>query len=154
VSGSKERWRINNRLPQRSFRFALTSAYVNMRGMADDIVTSHSPAVPPIDPAALTMGLKRLRRRRWYLWSVILVYLPLMSSTLRLSPVFQVRATVFGAWFVLLLVTALVAALVRCPRCGNYFHVHGMTFLCLRQCLHCQLHVCQDKKSRGVESAE
>lgn len=108
-----------------------------MRRMSDDL-----------DDLRITKGMKLLRRRRWYLWSVILIYLPLMWATLRLTPVFSVRAAVFAAWFVLLLVTALLAALVRCPRCGNYFHVHGMTFLCLRQCLHCQLHVNDDKGAR------
>jgi hypothetical protein len=115
--------------------------------MSDDF---HTPpaAAPPEDPAALAKGLKLVRRRRWSLWSVILLYLPLMWITLRISTSFQMTAAVFAGWFLLLLVTALIAALAPCPRCGNYFHVHGMTFLCLRQCLHCQLHICQDKKSR------
>jgi hypothetical protein len=35
--------------------------------------------------------------------------------------------------------------LSKCPRCGNYFHLHGMTLLILRKCLHCQLHINADK---------
>jgi hypothetical protein len=125
-----------------------------MRSMTEN---RESPAVtgnPPSEYVDLAPGLKRLRRRRWYLWSTILIYLPLMWSTLGLSSSFQVRAAVFATWFCLLLTTALIAALARCPACGNYFHVHGMTFLCLRQCLHCQLHVCRDKKSSSVRGEE
>jgi hypothetical protein len=110
---------------------------------------SESPAAPTV--AELSPGLRRIRRRRWSLWSVILLYLPLMWSTLHISSSFPVRAAVFAGWFLLLLGTALVAALARCPACGNYFHVHGLTFLCLRQCLHCRLHVCQDKRTSCEE---
>lgn len=122
-----------------------------MRGMTNDIETLSDPPSLPNDPTALALGLKRIRRRRWYLWSVILIYLPLMWTTLRLSSSFNSAATVFAGWFVLLLVTAMVAATARCPSCGNYFHVHGMTFLCLRQCLHCQLHVCHDKRDKSSQ---
>jgi hypothetical protein len=34
--------------------------------------------------------------------------------------------------------------LSKCPRCGNYFHLHGMTLLVLRKCLHCQLHISEN----------
>lgn len=53
--------------------------------------------------------------------------------------------TAFLTWLALLMVTALWAAVCRCPRCGNYFHVNGMTMLFLRRCLHCQLHINADR---------
>lgn len=94
-------------------------------------------------------GLRIIRRRRWYLWGVIFIYLPLMWITLQFTSAFNPTALVFGVWFILLLVIALFAAVARCPQCGNYFHVNGMTFLCLRKCLHCQLHLTADRQKKG-----
>lgn len=99
------------------------------------------PDLPDFGP-----GLGRIRKRRWFLWGVILAYLPAMWMTLCLTGSFNVTAAVFVAWVVLLCVFATVTALARCPRCGNYFHMHGMTFLLLRKCLHCQLRINADKK--------
>jgi len=90
-------------------------------------------------------ALRIIRRRRWYLWIVILAYLPAMWATLKLMPLHKVLGTVFLAWFVLLFIAVLVSAIVRCPRCGNYFHMNGMTLLYLRKCLHCQLHINADR---------
>lgn len=100
------------------------------------------------DGTEFEAGLRVIRRRRWYLWGVILVYLPAMWTTLQLTPSRRAVAAVFAVWFVLLLITATVSAIARCPRCGNYFHMHGMTLFYFRTCLHCQLHINADKKCR------
>ncbi len=55
-------------------------------------------------------------------------------------------AAVFVGWFVVMFAIAFYAAIARCPSCGNYFHLQGMTLLFLRKCLHCQLHVSADKR--------
>ncbi len=102
---------------------------------------------PTPDPAEFGPGLRIVRRRRWYLWVVILVYVPAMWLTLKVSPTYHTVEIVFAAWFVILFAVATYSALARCPRCGNYFHMHGMTLLYLRKCLHCQLHVCADKRA-------
>jgi hypothetical protein len=102
---------------------------------------------PTTDPAEFRPGLSIVRRRRWYLWMVILVYVPAMWLTLKVSPTYHSVEIVFAVWFVVLFAVATYSALVRCPRCGNYFHMHGMTLLFLRKCLHCQLHVCADKRA-------
>ena len=91
-------------------------------------------------------GLRLIRRRRCYLWGVILVYLPAMWLTLKVSSSHRTAGAVFAVWFILLFVAALVSAVARCPRCGNYFHMHGMTLFYFRRCLHCQLHVNADRK--------
>jgi len=91
-----------------------------------------------IDNATLRKGLTTVRRRRWYLWTIILAYMPLMGIARSYKA--------FIAWFVVMFAIALYAAVVRCPRCGNYFHLHGPTLLFLRKCLHCQLHVSADKR--------
>lgn len=99
----------------------------------------------PLEKSALRPGLKAIRRRRWYLWTIILLYLPMMSVAMKTLPSFKAVMYVFIFWFFIMFTIALVAAVARCPRCGNYFHVHGMTLLYLRKCLHCQLHVSADK---------
>jgi hypothetical protein len=98
--------------------------------------------------AELSAGLALIRRRRWYLWSALLVYLPAMLLTLELSDSMHAFLWVFGIWFFLSFILAFVAALAPCPRCGNYFHMHGMTLLYWRKCLHCQLHLCADRQGK------
>lgn len=104
----------------------------------------------PADPRSYRDGLKKIRQRRHWLWLVILVYLPAMMIGLR-QPNYKTWVTViFITWIVLLIIAVACACLVRCPRCGECFHTHGPTFLPLRRCLHCALHVNADK--RGPEA--
>jgi hypothetical protein len=100
----------------------------------------------PLELTDFGPGLGKIRKRRWFLWAVILVYMPAMYTTLRLTQSYKATATVFVVWIILLIIFATVAACARCPRCGNYFHMHGMTLLFLRKCLHCQLHINADRK--------
>ena len=101
------------------------------------------------DVSLLGPGLARVRRRRWYLWFVLIVYLPTMWTTQRITHSFEKSLPVFLLWFLLLILVMALSATVKCPRCRNYFHVNGMALLYLRRCLHCQLHLCADKKKHG-----
>ncbi len=102
--------------------------------------------VTPINPIEYKTGLKKIRKRRWYLWIIILAYLPAMMVALD-SPDYKTWVTVvFASWIFLLIIAVTFACLVRCPRCGNCFHTHGPTFLPFRRCLHCALHVNADKR--------
>jgi len=92
-------------------------------------------------------GLARIRRRRWFLWIVLIVYLPSMSLAQHLIGSFEGALPVFFGWVLLLIVAAALSAVAKCPRCGNYFHVNGMTLLYLRRCLHCQLHIKAETKN-------
>jgi hypothetical protein len=102
-----------------------------------------------VDTTKLEAGLKLVRRRRLWLWGIIGVYVPAIWLTLQINSAFRVVFTVFVVWVVLLIAAVLVSALAVCPRCGNYFHLHGMALLYLRKCLHCQLHVNADKTARS-----
>lgn len=113
--------------------------------MSHDEVSADSEC-RTIDNATLRSGLKIVRRRRWYLWLIILAYLPLMGVAMKKLPSFKAVGVAFLAWFVVMFALALLAAVARCPRCGNYFHLHGMTLLYFRKCLHCQLHLTADKR--------
>lgn len=85
--------------------------------------------------------MNRIRLRRKLFFITIILYMPLMWTANRISPTFNSMVVTFGVWFVVLFTTALYSALARCPRCGHYFHMNGMSLLYLRRCLHCQHHV-------------
>lgn len=92
-------------------------------------------------------GLKKVRRRRWLLWIVILAYLPAMLVALNAADHRTWVTIVFSSWLILLIAAVALACLVRCPRCGECFHTHGPTFLPYRRCLHCALHVNADRRA-------
>jgi len=99
----------------------------------------------PFDGSAFGPALNLIRRRRKYFFGTVLVYMPAMWAVNQISPTYRSMGIAIGVWVVVLFTTALLSAVTRCPRCGNYFHVHGMTLLYLRKCLHCQLHINADK---------
>lgn len=98
------------------------------------------------DPARIRQGLAKIRQRRWLLWGTIIIYLPGLLIVLPLGWSGAALAKLFGAWVALLCVVVGLATVVRCPRCGNPFHTNGPTFLPLRRCVHCGLHLVADKK--------
>ena len=91
-------------------------------------------------------ALSLIRRRRKYFFGTIIVYMPAMWAVQKISPKYTSIAIAIGVWIAVLFVTTLMSAITRCPRCGNYFHVNGLTLLYLRKCLHCQLHITADRK--------
>jgi len=91
-------------------------------------------------------GLSKVRRRRWCLWGVILIYIPLIWTTLTITQSDRETAKVFAVWFVLACIASCISAFVKCPRCGNLFHVNGLIPMYFRRCLHCGLPLNADKK--------
>lgn len=80
-----------------------------------------------------------------YFFATVLMYIPALVITYKISPTNRAMGTVFCIWVVILIISTFMAALCKCPRCGNYFHMNGLTLLFLRKCLHCQLHITADK---------
>lgn len=113
--------------------------------------TDRPPGGKPDDPAAYSAVLKKCRRRRMLLFATVLIYIPALVVTYLITPTDRAMGTVFCIWVVFLLATTFLAALCRCPRCGNLFHVNGMALLFLRKCLHCQLHINADKTANKSE---
>lgn len=97
--------------------------------------------VSPVNMAKYLHVLKQTKRRRKYFFATVLAYIPALVITYKISPTDRAMGTLFGIWVVILIVVTFMVALSRCPRCGNYFHMHGITLLILRKCLHCQLHI-------------
>lgn len=99
-------------------------------------------------PAELRPGLKKLRRRRWFLGGAILIYIPAIWVSLEVTGSDRATGVVFAVWLVITAVASIMAALAKCPNCGNWFHVNGVIPMYLRRCLHCGLHVSADKKRK------
>jgi len=97
-----------------------------------------------VDPVEYGKVMKKTRRRRMYFFFTVLVYIPALWITHAIFPGNRAMGTVFVIWVVFLIYFTFLVALSRCPRCGNYFHMHGITLLVLRKCLHCQLHISCD----------
>lgn len=97
------------------------------------------------EQAAYMAVMGKTRRRRKYFFATLLIYIPALWLIHGISPTDSAMGGLFAVWVVILIIATALVATSRCPRCGNYFHLHGMTFLVLRKCLHCQLHI---KESR------
>lgn len=102
--------------------------------------------IEEVSPQELKSGLQKIRRRRWYFWITIMAYLPGMLFALRSSQPNQAVGIVFLVWIFLLIITVALLALVRCPQCGNCFHMNGFLFRPVRRCFHCRLHLTADKQ--------
>ncbi len=100
----------------------------------------------PEDFSQYAQGLRKVRQRRWYLWGVILVYVPAIWLSLTITNSDRATAKVFAVWFVLACIASCISAFVKCPRCNNFFHVHGFIPMYMRRCLHCGLGLNADKK--------
>jgi hypothetical protein len=99
------------------------------------------------DPAIISQGLAKVRQRRWLLWGTIIIYIPGLFIFLPLGLSGGTLTKLFCAWVALLCVVVGLATVVKCPGCGNPFHTNGPTFLPLRKCVHCGLHLVADKKA-------
>lgn len=102
------------------------------------------------DPAAIHQGLVKVRKSRWLLWSTIIIYVPGLVIALQWHLSTGAMTKLFGLWVILLCVTVGLATVVKCPRCRNPFHTNGPTFLPVRKCVHCGLHVSADKKGSAA----
>ena len=101
-------------------------------------------------PAEISRGLASIRKRRWFFFGVVLIYVPALLVTLRFSQSGRTTATMFGIWVFVLIISVVLAATARCPRCKGYYHTNGPTFLPVRKCVHCGLSVNSDKKKQST----
>jgi hypothetical protein len=89
--------------------------------------------------------LSIIRRRRWYLWGLILVYMPVSVKTLELTQSYRATGVVLLLWLIVLCIVVTLTAIAKCPRCGNNFHMRNSALSYFRRCRHCGLHICEDK---------
>ncbi|MBN1958505.1 MAG: hypothetical protein JXQ81_09320 [Desulfuromonadales bacterium] len=103
-------------------------------------------AAEEISTQDLKSGLKKIRLRRWFLWILIMAYLPMMMLAMRAQQSGRAVVTAFIVWVLLLIVAVALMALVRCPQCGNCYHMNGYLFRPVRKCFSCGLPLNADKK--------
>lgn len=88
-----------------------------------------------------------IRRRRWYVWCSILIYMPVAVGSLELTQSYTVVGIVFAIWLVLLCIVITLLASARCPHCGNTFHMRHSTLGFSRRCRYCSLHLNADRQA-------
>ena len=98
----------------------------------------------------ITAGLAKVRGRRWLMWFVIIAYVPGLLITLEMQASAKVMGWLFGFWVLLLCIVVGLATVIKCPRCHNPFHTNGPTFLPVRKCVHCGLHLNADKTPENI----
>jgi hypothetical protein len=99
-----------------------------------------------MDASLYGPGLGTIRRRRLYLWCLILIYLPATVATLQQTQSYKATGFVFLVWLILLCIVVALTAIAKCPQCGNNFHMYNSDLHYPRKCRHCGLHLCADKK--------
>ena len=57
-----------------------------------------------VDPTVIATGLRIIRKRRWFLWSLIIAYIPGVWTSLTLTGSDKATAVFFGIWLVLLII--------------------------------------------------
>ena len=98
---------------------------------------------------AATM-LAMIRKRRWFLWGLILIYIPASVVLLQFTVSNKTLGILFLVWLLLLCIAVVLMAVSKCPRCGNYFHVRDSTLSFFPKCSHCGLHIRKMKEGGGV----
>lgn len=114
-------------------------------------MSSLPPAAEPelVNPLDFALTMRKLRRRRWFLWGLVLAYLPAIYLALELSGSDRVAGIVFIVWILLVCVAVGLAAFAPCPRCAKPFHMHGFVPVYLRRCVHCGLHITSRQANDG-----
>ena len=94
----------------------------------------------------MVRGIRSIRRKRWFLLGLILVYIPAIWASLEITGSDRDTAVVFVVWICLVIVAVVVAAYAVCPACGNYFHMKGFVPLWFGRCVHCGQRLKQKKQ--------
>ncbi|GFO54008.1 hypothetical protein GMSM_10150 [Geomonas sp. Red276] len=93
--------------------------------------------------------LAAIRRRRWYLGGLILLYLPVTMTVLRLTESVKATGAFFGIWVLFLCIAMALYASAKCPGCGKTFHMKNSTLSFSRKCRHCGLELCRGDDRKG-----
>lgn len=91
------------------------------------------------DPTTHAVTLALIRRRRWYLWGLILIYLPASVTALQFTQSIRPLGLMFLIWLILLCVAVALVAAAKCPRCANTFHMRSAALSFSKKCCHCGL---------------
>ena len=82
--------------------------------------------------------LAGIRLRRKFLWSVFFSYIPVIWIALKIGgDGLAIGVGIF--WLILASVGGVMVSFSLCPRCGNRFHMKGLSTSWGSQCVHCKL---------------
>lgn len=94
-------------------------------------------------------GLRKIRRLRFCLWTLILAFVPLIWLATRFTHSRALITPIIIVWVAGVVHFAARAAFSHCPRCRNYFHAPAGTpsfwNLLARHCTHCGLPLRSDR---------
>ena len=93
------------------------------------------------NPTSYGTMLAMIRKRRWFLWALLLVYIPASVTTLQFTQSNKSIGLLFLLWLIALCVSVTLLACCKCPRCGNSFHMRNSGLSFSRKCSHCGLHI-------------
>ena len=74
-----------------------------------------------VDPSSYAAMLATVRRRRWYFWGLVLIYLPTTITILKLTQSTKLTAIAFGIWVVFLCIVVALMACSKCPHATTTF---------------------------------
>jgi hypothetical protein len=93
------------------------------------------------DLPALLAGI---RTRRRFLWTVFASYIPAIWYALKIGG--DNLALVVGIlWLVMASAGGILVSFARCPRCGDRFHMKGISTSWGSRCVHCKLSLSKEK---------
>ncbi|HJV66529.1 MAG TPA: hypothetical protein VJ550_12390 [Geomonas sp.] len=80
-----------------------------------------------------------VRRRRWFFWALVVVYLPAIATVLHFTDSINVAVILFLIWAILLIIAVSLVATAKCPACGNNFNMRNGSLSFSTRCRHCGL---------------
>ncbi len=89
-------------------------------------------------PPEFEKALAGIRKRRMFLWTVFLTYLPAIWFALRLGEGDSMAIVVAVLWLLMAATAGGMVGLSRCPACGGLFHMKGIATTWGSKCVHCK----------------
>ncbi|HJV35261.1 hypothetical protein [Geomonas sp.] len=80
-----------------------------------------------------------VRRRRWFFWGLVVVYMPAIATALHFTESMQVAGILFLSWAILLIIAVCLVATAKCPACANNFYMRNGSLSFSARCRHCGL---------------
>jgi len=97
-----------------------------------------------MESSAPPTALAGIRNRRRFLWTVFASYLPAIWFALKLGGD-GLAAVVAILWLLMSGVGGAMVSFAICPRCGNRFHMKGISTSWGSRCVHCKLSLSEGK---------
>lgn len=92
----------------------------------------------------LPARLAGIRNRRMFLWLVFASYIPAIWFALKIGGD-TLAAVVAILWLSMSATGGVLVSFAICPRCGNRFHMKGISTSWGSRCVHCKLSLSEGK---------